>query len=191
MEFAPGETRSYYEGLIAARMAAKYEVSGDRIAVTITGVDGVGQRYEYERRGPDTFVIAAVPPTMPSSMIGVEHHRCAGGPLAAAAAPMAAPAPSAEPEAAAPAATAKPVMPPAPTPATQPAPKAVAVNPVTEAAQPQPIAGAKQATVAPQHDAASGTPQAGWEAFGRGDLAAFVDRFRHQRFAVVGRHDVC
>lgn len=178
MEFAPGTTRSYYGGAIAAQLEAKYEVDGDRIAVTSTGVDGIGHTYEYERRGPDTFVITAVPPDMPSSMIGVEHRRCGATPLAAAVPtpapapePAAAPAPvpAAEPEAAAPTPAAKPFVPAAPAPETQPAPKAVPVEPVAEATQPEPIAGATQATAAPPEEAVQGSPQAGWEAFGRGD----------------------
>jgi TPR repeat protein len=44
----------------------------------------------------------------------------------------------------------------------------VPVKPVAEAPKPAPMAGAQEATAAPQ-PAASGTPQAGWDAFGRGD----------------------
>jgi TPR repeat protein len=173
MEFVPGETRSYYGGQIAAQLQAKYEVAGDRVAVTSIGVDGVGHRYEYERRGPDTFVITSVPPDMPSSMIGIEHHRCASAPLAVAAAPAAepapaAPAPAAEPEVAAPAPAAKPFAPAAPAPATQPTPKAVPVEPVAEASKPEPIPGAQQATAAP-------SAQAGWDAFGRGDYKGALE----------------
>ena len=191
MEFAPGETRSYYGGQMAARMPAKYKVAGDRITVTSVGLDGVGHDYEYERRGPNTFVIAAVPSDMPSSMIGVEHRRCAGGPLAAAApqpaatpTPTPAPDPEPEAEAAAPAptpaaepeaATLSPAVQPLVSAApTQPAPKAAPVNPVTEAAQPQPIAGAQQAAATPK-EAAPGTPKAGWDAFGRGDYKGALE----------------
>jgi TPR repeat protein len=42
------------------------------------------------------------------------------------------------------------------------------VKPVVEAPEPQPIAGAQQATVAPRN-AAPGSAQDGWDAFGRGD----------------------
>ncbi|MEZ5829936.1 MAG: hypothetical protein R3D05_02005 [Dongiaceae bacterium] len=198
MEFAEGETRSYYGGQIAARLPAKYKVEGDHITVVSTSIDGVGHSYEYERKGPDAFVITAVPTDMPQSMIGIEHHRCASAPLAAAAAPAAsskpaaapapAPVPAAPPKTAQAEPTAKPFVPapveqpkttkaepgakpfvPAETAgATQPAPKAVPVTPVVEAAQPQPIAGADQVAAKPQ-GAAAGTPQAGWDAFGRGD----------------------
>jgi TPR repeat protein len=171
MEFAPGETRSYYGGAIAARLQAQYDVAGDRVTVTSIGVDGVGHSYEYERRGPDTFVIAKVPADMPSSMIGVEHRRCgsapqaAPGPQEADAALVAAPEPAPEPEAAMP--VAKPFVPAAPVPEAQPLPKAQPVPPVAEAPQPAPVAGAEQAT-APA-DAAAGSVEDGWQAFGRGD----------------------
>jgi TPR repeat protein len=165
LEFLPGETLSYYSGRIAARLKAKYEVAGDRVTVTSTGVDGVGSKYEYERRGPDTFVITAVPSDMPSSMIGAEHRRCGVTPKMAAA-PKAAPAPTPAPQAAAP--TPEPFAPQETIVEAQPAPKAVPVTPVTEAQQPAPIARPQQAA-APQ---AAATGSAGWDAFGRGDYAA-------------------
>ena len=176
LEFLAGESRSYYAGQIAARLPAKYQVSGDLVTVTSTGVDGVGHSYQYERRDPNTFVIAAVPADMPSSMIGIEHHRCAGAPFAAAAAstpasapePAPAPAPAAQAEAAAPAPGAKPFVPAAPAPAKAPAPAAVPVKPVAEAPKLEPIAGAPQVAAKPQ-DAAPGRAQEGWDAFGRGD----------------------
>ncbi|HSE75625.1 MAG TPA: tetratricopeptide repeat protein, partial [Dongiaceae bacterium] len=160
MEFVPGEARSYYEGQIAVRLPAKYEVQGDRVTVTSTGVDGVGHSYQYERTGPNTLVITSVPADMPQSMIGIEHRRCASPPLAAAAAP------ASQPLAAAPAA--KPAAAAQPAPATQPAPKPVPVKPVAEAAPPEPMPGAQEAAANPQPPA-PGTPQAGWDAFGRGD----------------------
>ena len=157
MEFLAGESRSYYAGQIAASLPAKYQVSGDRVIVTSTGVDGVGHSYEYERKDPNTFVIVAVPAEMPSSMIGIEHHRCASAPFAAAAATPTAAAP--EP---APAPT------PAPAPAKAPAPAAVPVKPVAEAPKLEPIPGAPQVAAKPQ-EAAPGSAQEGWDAFGRGD----------------------
>ena len=169
LEFLPGETLSYYGGRIAARLKAKYEVAGDRVIVTSIGVDGVGSKYEYERRGPDTFVITAVPADMPSSMIGAEHRRCGAAPKMAAApspAPEAAPVPAPAPQAAAPAP--KPFVPEEPVAEAQPAPKPVPVEPVTEATQPAPIAGSQQAA-APQATTAAGSVQDGWDAFGRGD----------------------
>ena len=167
MEFLPGETLSYYGGQIAARLKAKYDVAGDHVKVTSTGIDGVGSSYEYERRGPDTFVITAVPADMPSAMIGVEHRRCASAPLAAAAAPAPAAKAAPAPQAAAP--TPKPIVPEKPAAGTQPAPAAAPVKPVAEAPKPAPIAGAQQAT-APQN-APAGSADAGWDAFGRGDYA--------------------
>jgi hypothetical protein len=120
MEFLPSATLSYYNGQIAAKLDAKYKVEGDRVAVTTIGVDGIGHTYEYERKGANTFVIVSVPPDMPSSMVGVEHRRCALAPLAVAATP-------------------------APAPATQsPAAKA------DGAAQPAPKASTQQVAAAPQ-----------------------------------------
>ncbi|HEY3146256.1 MAG TPA: tetratricopeptide repeat protein [Dongiaceae bacterium] len=168
LEFVQGETRSYYQGQIAARLPAKYAVQGDHVTVTSTGVDGIGHTYEYERKGPDTFVITAVPAEMPQSMIGIEHHRCAGLPLKVAAAPAAAPAPAPAP-APAEAPKAKPfVVAEDPAPAAAPAPKAAPVKPVAEAPKLEPMPGAQQAAASPQ-PATPGTAQAGWDAFGRGD----------------------
>ena len=181
LEFAPGETRSYYNGQIAARLKARYEVTGKTVTVITTGIDGIDHSYQYDQTGPNTFEIAAVPADMPQSMIGIEHKRCASAPLAAAAAPAptttqaAAPAKT-QTQAAAPApAPAKPAaVAAAPAPAkttttkTMPAPSAVPVNPVTQASQPAPIAGASQ-VAAKAEPAAPGSPQAGWDAFGRGD----------------------
>ena len=172
LEFAPGETRSYYGGKIAARLPATYQVAADRVTVTSVGVDGVGSVYEYERRGPDTFVIAAVPPEMPSSMVGVEHRRCGAAPKVAAAPatpakPAAAPAPAPAPQAAAP--KPKPFVPEEPVVEAQPAPKPVPVQPVAEAPQPAPLANADQA--AAPASAPIGSAQDGWDAFGRGDYA--------------------
>jgi TPR repeat protein len=168
LEFLSDETLSYYGGQIAARLKAKYEVAGDQVKVTTTGIDGVDSSYEYERRGPDTFVITAVPADMPSSMIGVEHRRCGATPKIAATptpAPKTAPAPA--PQAAAP--TPKPFVPEKSAAETQPAPSAVPVEPVAEAPKPAPIQGAQQATT-PQN-APAGSADAGWDAFGRGDYA--------------------
>jgi outer membrane biosynthesis protein TonB len=185
LEFAPGETRSYYGGQIAARLQAKYEVAGDRVTVTSTAVDGVASSYEYERRGPNTFVISAIPADMPSSLIGVEHRRCGAAPKIAAApaappkaepAPAPAPAPTPVPQAAAP--TPKPFVPEEPIAKAQPAPAAPA-EPVVEAPQLTPLVGSLQTTApkaaAPQtaapQTAATGSAQEGWDAFGSGDYA--------------------
>jgi len=167
MEFGPAETRSYYNGQIAAKLKAEYKVDGNRIAVTTTGVDGVGHTYEYERTGPGVFVITAVPPSMPSSLIGVEHRRCGPAPAGVAAAPAATPEPTPAPEPEV-AAVAPAVAAPVEQAETQPAPKAAPVEPVDEASDPEPVAGAQQAIATPQTKVA-GPAQDGWDAFGRGD----------------------
>jgi TPR repeat protein len=165
LEFVPGETRSYYQGRIAARLPAKYEVKGDHVTVTSTGVDGAASVYEYEQRGANAFVITAVPAEMPQSMIGIEHHRCAGLPLkVAAAAPDSTPAP--------PTTKTKPLA--AAEGPTQPAPNAVPVKPVAEAPKPAQMPGTQQAAASPQ-PATPGTPQAGWDAFGRGDYKGALE----------------
>jgi TPR repeat protein len=180
LEFVQGETRSYYQGRIAARLPAKYDVKGDHVTVTATGINGAASTYEYERRGPNTFVITAVPAEMPQSMIGIEHHRCASLPLKVAADPAANSAPdSTSAPAAAPvpaASKAKPfVAAEDPTaPATQPAPKAVPVKPVAEAPKPAQMPGTQQAAASPQ-PATPGTSQAGWDAFGRGDYKGALE----------------
>ncbi|MGH6893481.1 MAG: tetratricopeptide repeat protein, partial [Dongiaceae bacterium] len=149
LEFVPGETRSYYQGRIAAVLKATYEVSGDLVTVVTTGIDGVGRAYQYQRTGPETFMIASVPAEMPKSMIGVEHRRCASAPFAAAAVPA------------------------QEAPATQPAIAAApaSTQPTVPAAKPQAAATAQPAATAAPATATPGTSQAGWNAFGRGDYA--------------------
>lgn len=165
LEFAPGETRSYFGGRIAATLAAAYQVSGDLVTVVTTGIDGVGHSYQYKRTAPDRFVIAAVPPDMPNTMIGAEHRRCGDTPLqsAAIAAPAkqpSAPAAPSVPAAAAPATTAPTVPTTAPS-----APTNIAAQPTTSVAPS--LAAAAPSTTATL--ANPGTPDAGWDAFGRGD----------------------
>ena len=94
LEFAPGETRSYFGGKVAAKLPATYQAAGDLITVVTTGVDGVGHTYQYRRSADDRFVIAAVPPEMPANMVGVEYRRCGPAPLQSAAVPAAPAAPA-------------------------------------------------------------------------------------------------
>jgi TPR repeat protein len=166
LEFAPSETRSYFGGRVAATLAASYQIRGDIITVVTTGVDGVGHTYEYKRTAPDRFIITAVPPEMPSSMIGAEHRRCGPAPTQSAAA--AAPVPTA-PAVTAPAAAAP--AKPAPTVPTNTAPSVptnVAAKPTTSVA-PSLAAAAPATGNAAAAPAKPGTPEAGWDAFGRGD----------------------
>jgi len=172
LEFAPGETRSYFGGRVAATLAASYQISGDVVTVITTGVDGVGHTYRYKRTAPDRFVIAEVPPEMPKTMIGAEHRRCGAAPLQSAA--VAAPAkPAAAP--AAPTIAAAPAVPsvPATTAPSVPTTTAPSVPTNQSAAQSTTSVAPALAAAAPAAtDAAPakpGTPQAGWDAFGRGD----------------------
>lgn len=173
LEFASGETRSYFGGRVAATLAASYQVNGDLITVVTKGVDGVGHAYQYKRTAPDRFVIAAVPPEMPNTMIGTEHRRCGAAPLqSAAVAPV--PAKPAAPSvptttAAAPAASkpAAPVNTAPSVPTTAPSvPTNIAAKPATTVAPSLAAAAPGNAASAP---AKPGTPEAGWDAFGRGD----------------------
>ena len=164
VEFAPSETRSYFGGKIAATLAASYQAAGDLITVVTTGIDGIGHSYQYRRSAPDRYVIAAVPPEMPATMVGVEYRRC-GAPLQSAAIP----APAATAPAAAPAAVA-----PAPATPQQPAaatPEPVAPRPATTLTVPTTAAPAQSTaapTPAPQRTGGA-SADAGWDAFGRGD----------------------
>lgn len=165
LEFAAGETRSYFGGKVAASLPVAYQAAGDTITVVSTGVDGVGRTYQYRQTAPDRFVIAAVPPEMPATMIGVEYRRCDAAPLqsAAVAAPTTAPAtvPAPQPQA-------KPFVPTTDDAATLPTVPQSTAEPATQPAQPAPTAPA-QSAVAAAAPAAGGSAQQGWDAFSRGD----------------------
>jgi TPR repeat protein len=162
LEFVPGETRSYFGGRIAVTLAATYQVNGDMVTVVTTGIDGVGHTYEYKRTAPDRFVIAAVPPDMPNTMIGTEHRRCGAAPTQSAAVAAPAKQPSAPANIAKPATTAPTVS----TNAAPSVPTNIAAKPATSVAPSLAAAAPSNAAAAP---AQPGTPQAGWDAFGRGD----------------------
>lgn len=172
LEFAPGETRSYFGGKVAAKLPATYEPAGDLITVVTTGIDGVGHTYQYRRSGDDRFVIASVPPEMPANMVGVEYRRCGAAPLQSAAAPAPAPAPAQQPQPAAAPSGAKPFVPSDDT-TTQviPPPAAPSSPPTSSATVPtQPTTAAPQVAKLPTAPGAGGaSAQAGWDAFGRGD----------------------
>jgi len=166
LEFAPDATRSYFGGRVAATLAATYQISGDVITVVTTGIDGVGHTYQYKRTAPDRFVIAAVPPDMPNTMIGAEHRRC-GAPLQSAAVAAPPPQPS-TPAAAAP--SVPTVAAPIPAPSVPTTALSVPTNLTTS--QPATSVAPSIASAAPAEASAPaqpGTPQAGWDAFGRGD----------------------
>jgi len=76
IEFTPAQALSYFNGKVAVALKAKYAINGDKITVTTIGIDNVGQDYVYQAAGPDGFIIASVPPSMPKSMIGAAHKRC-------------------------------------------------------------------------------------------------------------------
>jgi TPR repeat protein len=174
LEFVAGETRSYFGGRIAATLAAAYQVNGDIITVVTTGIDGVGHSYQYKRTSPDRFVIAAVPPEMPNTMIGTEHRRCGAAPTQSAAvapAPAKPTAPSVPTTAAAATpAPSKSVAPATATPSVPTMAPSVPTNIATQStASVAPSLAAAAPSNAPSAPAKPGTPEAGWDAFGRGD----------------------
>lgn len=177
LEFAAGETRSYFGGKVAATLSATYQVADDVITVVSTGIDGVGHTYQYRRSGDDRFAIAAVPPEMPATMVGVEYRRCGAAPLQSAAMPAAAPAASSAPASAAPApATTEPATPEpaaAPEPAAQPPASGALTVPTVPSTTTAPAQSAAKLPAAPGTGGASA--QAGWDAFGRGDYQGALD----------------
>ncbi|MDY0874276.1 tetratricopeptide repeat protein [Dongia rigui] len=90
IEFTDGETLSWFDGQVAVRLAATYQVSGDNIVVNATGSDGTPQQYTYQRSGPDKMIIVNIPQSMPKSLLGIAYRRCGSAPSvtqSAAAAP--------------------------------------------------------------------------------------------------------
>ncbi|WP_374375550.1 tetratricopeptide repeat protein [Dongia sp.] len=76
IEFTESETLSWFDGEVAVRMSASYQITGDNIVVTSTASDGSGQTYTYQRNGADRMIIVTIPDTMPKSMIGIAYRRC-------------------------------------------------------------------------------------------------------------------
>lgn len=145
IEFTEAESLSWFDGEVAVRMRANYEIEGTLIRVTSLASDGSAQTYAYRQESGDRMVIAAVPESMPQSMIGIAYRRCGTAP-AQAASPQ----------------TASVIEVPAggEIPAQTPAPA------LQEAAQlPDAEGSAQPAAVAP----AGATAADGWAAFERGD----------------------
>ncbi|MBI2253824.1 MAG: sel1 repeat family protein [Proteobacteria bacterium] len=198
IEFTEGETLSWFDGQVAVRLTATYQVSGDNIVVNAAGSDGAPQQYTYQRSGPDKMIIVSIPQAMPKSLLGIAYRRCG-------AAPNMTPSVSAEP--AAPAAPATipiigggtgeaPVLPAStqPATATQPAVAAAAPAPTTPA--PAPAAAPTQAApatgAASQYslsqqanlgrDAAANNDKvaSGWAAFEQGNYQEALTTFKSQ-----------
>jgi TPR repeat protein len=80
IEFTEGETLSWFDGEVAVRMGAAYQISGERIVVTSTASDGSSQVYTYQRESADRMIITTIPDSMPQSMIGIAYRRCGAAP---------------------------------------------------------------------------------------------------------------
>lgn len=76
IEFTDSETLSWFDGEVAVRMSASYQITGDNIVVTSTASDGSSQIYTYQRNSADRMIIVSIPDTMPKSMIGIAYRRC-------------------------------------------------------------------------------------------------------------------
>ncbi len=82
IEFTDGETMSWFDGQVAVRLAANYQINGDNIVVNAIAADGTSQQYTYQRSGPDKMIIVNVPPSMPKSLLGIAYRRCGAAPSA-------------------------------------------------------------------------------------------------------------
>lgn len=80
IEFTAGETLSWFDGEVAVRMSAAYQITGERIVVTSTASDGSSQVYTYQRESADRMIISTIPDSMPQSMIGIAYRRCGAAP---------------------------------------------------------------------------------------------------------------
>lgn len=85
IEFTPKESLSWFDGEVAVRMAATYQMNGDNIVVTSTASDGSSQTYTYQRSSSDRMIIVSIPESMPKSMIGISYRRCGVAPADGAA----------------------------------------------------------------------------------------------------------
>lgn len=151
IEFTATENLSWFDGAVAVRMRATYQIEGNVIRVTSTASDGTNQVYSYRREDDDRMVIAEVPDTMPQSMVGIAYRRCG-----------AAPGPTAPAESASVIEVPANGELPAPAPASAPAAQPAAVQDLAAA----PV-------IAP----AGATAADGWAAFERGDAGTALAIF--------------
>ncbi|TDQ81479.1 Sel1 repeat-containing protein [Dongia mobilis] len=80
IEFTTTENLSWFDGEVAVRMRATYQIEGNLIRVTSTASDGSTQVYAYRREDDSRMVIAGVPDSMPQSMVGIAYRRCGAAP---------------------------------------------------------------------------------------------------------------
>jgi TPR repeat protein len=193
IEFTDGETLSWFDGQVAVRLAATYQVSGDNIVVNATGSDGATQQYTYQRSGPDKMIIVSIPQTMPKSLLGIAYRRCGSTPSVPQATAVA-PAPAA-PAPAAPATIPiigggtgeAPVLPASTQPATSAAPAAPTETAVAAPAAAAPAAGAasqyslnEQANLGKGAAANDEKVASGWAAFEQGNYQEALTIFKSQ-----------
>jgi TPR repeat protein len=190
IEFNDGETLSWFDGQVAVRLAAAYQVSGDNIVVTATGSDGTPQQYTYQRSGPDKMIIVSIPQSMPKSLLGIAYRRCGAAPSVTQSAAAAPAAPATMPIIGGGTGEA-PVLPTSTQPATPSQPvAAVAPAPAPAAAPAQAAAPAtgtasqyslnQQANLG--RDAAAGNEKvaSGWAAFEQGNYEEALKIFKTQ-----------
>jgi TPR repeat protein len=188
IEFNDGETLSWFDGQVAVRLAAAYQVSGDNIVVTATGSDGAPQQYTYQRSGPDKMIIVSIPQSMPKSLLGIAYRRCGAAPSATQSAAAAPVAPATMPIIGGGTGEA-PVL-PASTQAATPSPAATA--PAAAPVQAAPAAAAPATGAASQYslnqqanlgrDAATTNEKvaSGWAAFEQGNYEEALTTFKSQ-----------
>lgn len=186
IEFNDSETLSWFDGQVAVRLAAAYQISGDNIVVTATGSDGTPQQYTYQRSGADKMIIVSIPQSMPKSLLGIAYRRCGAAPSATQSAAAAPAAPATVPIIGGGTGEA-PVLPASTQPATavQPTdPAAVAAEP---AVQPAPAAGAasqyslnEQANLGKGAAASDEKVASGWAAFEQGNYEEALTIFKSQ-----------
>jgi TPR repeat protein len=200
IEFTDGETLSWFDGQVAVRLAATYQVSGDNIVVNATGSDGATQQYTYQRSGPDKMIIVSIPQTMPKSLLGIAYRRCGSAPSVAQSAAVAPAAPTqATPAPAAPATMPiigggtgeAPVLPASTQPATPAAPTAPAeaavATPAPAPASAAPATGSasqyslnEQANLGKGAAASDEKVASGWAAFEQGNYQEALMIFKSQ-----------
>lgn len=188
IEFNDGETLSWFDGQVAVRLTAAYQISGDNIVVTATGSDGTPQQYTYQRSGADKMIIVSIPQSMPKSLLGIAYRRCGAAPTMTQSA-------AAEPVAATPATVPiigggtgeAPVLPTSTQPATAVQPTAPAAIAAEPAAQPTSTAGAasqyslnEQANLGKGAAASNEKVASGWAAFEQGNYEEALTIFKSQ-----------
>jgi len=192
VEFTETETLSWFDGQVAVRLAATYQISGDNIVVNATGSDGAPQQYTYQRSGADKMIIVSIPQSMPKSLLGIAYRRCGSAPSVTQSA-AAAPAPAAPatvpiigggtgeaPVLPASTQPATPAQPAAPATAAAAAPAAVAPAPAADTGTASQYSLNEQANLGKGAAAGNEKVASGWAAFEQGNYAEALTIFKSQ-----------